>query len=55
MTILTLILLMVLAWGMIALVEMVRRYRTEDQEEETSLAQVLTLSPEKKHDHTKSH
>lgn len=63
MTIGVIILLGILAWGMIALVEMVRgRLSDADNDkalasdtEDTNLALVIALSPEKKQDDNKSH
>jgi hypothetical protein len=62
-TIGVIILLGILAWGMIALVEMVRgRLSDADNDkalasdtEDTNLALVIALSPEKKQDDNKSH
>lgn len=63
MTIPLIILLGVLAWGMIAIVEMVRgRLSDADNDkalasdtEDTNLALVIALSPEKKQDGSKPH
>jgi hypothetical protein len=54
-TIALVILLGVLAWGMIAVVEIVRGHLNDDDADDNQqMALVIALSPEKKHD-TKSH